>query len=260
MVWEHLARLGPQAFPSLRLAGEARDARLRLRARFALQQLSLDEVERELQAIAAAGAAGFELERAFCAVARIEHPELSGTEVGRTLEEMAQTIRPGLRGIHQPMGQVRAFNRAFHDELGFTSEGISPGDPRQLCLNDVLERRNGHPVALVAVCLLLGSRLGLPLSGVGLPNHVLVKYSADGEELYVDPSDRGQVYSRRQCLLTFLRDYYPKDSYLQELTPRELTSRALRVLLLVYSKQQNKGHVRRLARILENLQIRERLR
>jgi regulator of sirC expression with transglutaminase-like and TPR domain len=260
MVWEHLAKLGPQAFPALRQAGEARDARLRLRARYALQQLSLDEVERELQEIAGLGAERFDVERAFCAVARVEDPDLSAEDVGRSLDEMARTIRPRLRDIHQPLVQVRALSRGFHEDLGFGPARPGGNDPSPLCIDRVLEKRAGHPVALAAVYLLLGRRLGLALRGVGLPNHVLVKVLADGEELYVDPSDKGQTYSRRQCLFAFLRDYYPKDSYVQDLGGRELTSRALRALLLVYSRQQSRGHVQRLSRILENLQIRERQR
>jgi hypothetical protein len=95
---------------------------------------------------------------------------------------------------------------------------------------------------------------------VSLPHHFLVKYAHGAQEIFIDPFYGGQILTRRECVQSYLRDYYPKDAYIHEAGPREITIRALRGLILSYAKRQDKNRLRRLTRFLEILQVRERAR
>ncbi len=55
-------------------------------------------------------------------------------------------------------------------------------DPRNSYLDAVLERRQGLPILLSVVYLEVARRLGVPLQGVGLPAHFMVKWPLPVEE------------------------------------------------------------------------------
>jgi len=259
-VWEHLARLGFEAIPGLKEASEGPDPQLRLRARHALQAISLDDIEHVLQSISGAADDEFDLEAAFHALARIEYPELTREEVAWALDDIAGRVRPHLTGKELPIEKVRALNLIFHGEMGFTGVRGDLRNADAVCINRVLARRSGSPITLGVIYLLVATRLQLPVVGVGLPNHFLVAYLGEGEEIFIDPFHGAKIYGRREAMQTFLHDYYPKDSYIHWVAGREITIRALRSLILFYSKNQDKTRVRRLARFLEILQVRERTR
>jgi len=61
-------------------------------------------------------------------------------------------------------------------------------DPRNSLLDQVLERQLGIPITLAIVAMEVGRRLGVPLSGVGMPGHFLV--GSDGS--YFDPFHQGR--------------------------------------------------------------------
>lgn len=259
MVWEHLNRLGSEALPALREAGEGPDPRLRVRARHALQVISLDDVERTLQFLSSGDDRDFDLEGTFHALARIEYPDLSLEEVRWALDDLAALAQPRLAAIPGTLDKVRLLGQTFQGEMRFAGVKGSLRDVDAACINRVLTTRTGSPVTLGVVFLLLGKRLGLHLSGVGLPNHFLIGCIADGQDIYVDPF-QAKIFTRREVVHTYLHEYYPKDSYIHWVGGREITVRALRSLILFYSKNQDKTRVRRLGRFLEIVQIRERTR
>jgi len=70
------------------------------------------------------------------------------------------------------------------------------GEPANSHLDRVLERRIGLPISLAVVELEVAWRVGLPLSGIGLPGHFIVG-GPDGE--LFDPADGGRRLTRDDC-------------------------------------------------------------
>ena len=94
---------------------------------------------------------------------------------------------------------VAAANRYLFDELGFHGNEMDYNDPRNSCLNYVLDRRTGIPIALSVVYIEVARRLGQPVSGIGLPGHFIVEYN-DGEfATYIDPFHSGKLLSVDDC-------------------------------------------------------------
>src|SRR3712207_9465626 len=66
-------------------------------------------------------------------------------------------------------------------------------DPRNSCLNEVLERRTGIPITLSLVYIEVARRAGVRAEGINFPGHFLVRVLQDlhtddpGEGLIVDP-------------------------------------------------------------------------
>jgi regulator of sirC expression with transglutaminase-like and TPR domain len=117
----------------------------------------------------------------------------------RELDRMAAEVRPLLAGVSEPGAQVEALNGHMFGALGFRGNTWRYSDPQNSYLNRVLETRTGLPIALSAVYMEVGWRLGLPLAGLALPGHFLVQYLTDAEPIYIDPFYRGRLWSAGEC-------------------------------------------------------------
>src|SRR5690606_41083431 len=55
------------------------------------------------------------------------------------------------------------------------------------------------PITLSVIYLLIAKRLDLPISGVAVPGHFLVRYDSPFETLWIDPFNEGAILSREDC-------------------------------------------------------------
>ena len=78
-------------------------------------------------------------------------------------------------GDMSPQSGVKALNEYLFDELGFTGNRDKAEDPRNGCLNEVLERRTGIPLTLSIVYMEVARRAGLQVDGINFPGHFLVR-------------------------------------------------------------------------------------
>jgi regulator of sirC expression with transglutaminase-like and TPR domain len=76
------------------------------------------------------------------------------------------------------------------DEEGFSGDRRTYDDPANSLLHRVLERRRGMPITLAVVALEVARRAGIPLEGVGMPGHFLLRDPVTGSHL--DPFDGGE--------------------------------------------------------------------
>jgi regulator of sirC expression with transglutaminase-like and TPR domain len=65
-------------------------------------------------------------------------------------------------------------HRLFIEEH-FTGNSANYYDPRNSLLPHVLTRRLGIPITLAVVCMEVGRRAGVPIEGVGMPGHFLIR-------------------------------------------------------------------------------------
>src|SRR5262245_25632982 len=107
-------------------------------------------------------------------LARIHEPVERPERYLRLLDDDADRLRPRLDPDGEPARTMAELGRFLGGERGFRGNAEDYYDPRNSCLNAVLDRRLGLPITLSVVYLEVGWRLGLPLAGVGLPGHFLV--------------------------------------------------------------------------------------
>lgn len=157
----------------------------------------------------------------------------------RELDRLACAARDRLPAGQSPREVVLALNRFLFGEVGFRGNTWNYSDLANSFLDRVLESRAGLPITLSVVYLEVGWRLGLPLSGVALPGHFLVRYADSEADLFIDPFNRGRLWSREECL-TQIATFYGSAApglvaqVLQPPSHRAILARMLRNLKNVY--------------------------
>ena len=115
-------------------------------------------------------------------------------------------------------------------DLGFAGDQRDYYDPRNSYLDEVLTRRRGIPITLSVLAMTVGQRLAVPLAGVGMPGHFLVRDEAE-PDVFVDPYHGGAVLDRADCATLFHRVHGPgasfSDAFLEPVGTLEIVARML---------------------------------
>lgn len=256
-VLRRLRELGTIAAERLRAFTEAADPVLRRRARDFLAARASEAVLAEAEAVAAEP---FDLERWALLLAALEDPTTDRPAASRRLDELAARIReraePALMRARKedepfavPSAQVAAL-QLLGVEFGFRGDEENYYDPRNSSLCEVLARRQGIPISLSVVYLLVAQRLGWRLEGVGMPMHFLVRLVADEAPLAVvllDPFRKGAVITPEACRKLLARhgkELSPRD--LDPVTPIEILTRMVANLVRIRHEREDQAHLSRL--------------
>jgi len=142
-------------------------------------------------------------------VARIEYPRLAPEPYLDRLDRIgdaalrAVAADPGHDG---PLGaHIDAVNRLLFGDLGFRGNREQYEDPRNSCLNEVMDRKTGIPISLAVIYVEVARRAGLRADGINFPGHFLVRVWQDlhtdnpDEGLIVDPFHGGAILDEADC-------------------------------------------------------------
>ena len=164
---------------------------------------------------AAAGAAGTSLAPAALLIARIEYPRLDVESYLAKLDAMGELARQAVQrrikdtSDSSQLACIKAVNEFLFDELHFVGNREKYEDPRNSCLNEVLDRRTGIPITMCVVYMEVARRAGLHIDGVNFPGHFLVRCPdvrpRGSSGLIIDPFHGGALLSERDCRLLLQR-------------------------------------------------------
>jgi regulator of sirC expression with transglutaminase-like and TPR domain len=140
-----------------------------------------------------------DLAEAALLIAAEEYPDLDMAAYLTLLARMGEELRRRTRDVRSAASALETLNHYLFDELGFAGNLEEYYDPRNSYLNEVLDRRTGIPISLSTVYMAVARHGGLPISGVGFPGHFLVKVASGGEEIVLDPFNRGAILTEADC-------------------------------------------------------------
>lgn len=165
--------------------------------------------------------AAMPLDEAALLVAAHARPDLDvAAELARLDRLAAGVAAPTLDSL-----RARLFS-----ELGFSGDGDNYYDPRNSYLDQVVARRRGIPLTLSVLLIEIGRRVGVPLAGVAMPGHLLVRDQVD-PEVFVDAFDGGAILDRAGCRRRFHEIRGPDvpfdGSYLEPVGKRAIVVRML---------------------------------
>lgn len=160
---------------------------------------------------AASNAPGTELADSALAIARIEYPQLDAPAYLSRLDRMGDAARRRIErqvdetGDGSTLSCIKGLNSYLFDDQRFVGNRDRYEDPRNSCLNEVLDKRTGIPITLSVVYLEVGRRAGLRVDGVNFPGHFLVRVPENTDRGYsrliIDPFHGGTTLSEHDCRL-----------------------------------------------------------
>lgn len=162
-------------------------------------------------------------------------------EVLRELDAYVAMARPLVAAAEDAKGCAEALREVLGVQLRFHGDPTcyQQPDPANSYLNQVLERRQGLPILLALIYLEVGWRLGLPLHGLALPGHFMVRLADANGDLYIDPFGGGGLWSLRDCerqIASFYGETSPELTAMMMLSPAKsaILARILRNLKQTY--------------------------
>jgi regulator of sirC expression with transglutaminase-like and TPR domain len=157
---------------------------------------------------------GTALAPAALVIGRIEYPRLDAGHYLARLDAMGDAARRAVQrhidvsGDDSTIACIRAVNEYLYEELRFVGNREKFEDPRNSCLNEVLDRRTGIPITMAVVYLEVARRAGLQTEGVNFPGHFLLRCtetSGRGRKLVIDPFHGGALLSEHDCRMLLQR-------------------------------------------------------
>lgn len=156
-----------------------------------------------------------DLEQGALMMADIAYTDLNFAHYQWRLHALAEVVREALgataAGLHRPrmlrqrdtaMRVLETLRAILAEREGLTGNTEDYYDPRNTFLHETLDRGVGLPITLSVIYLEVARRLGIPLRGVGLPSHFMVKWPLpreEGGDLYLDAFHSGQVLDASAC-------------------------------------------------------------
>jgi regulator of sirC expression with transglutaminase-like and TPR domain len=253
-----LTEIGDRAVPMLREA-EIEQPEMAARIEDILDDIRGQRLEEDFRILSACRDENLDLETGAFLIARFAYPDLDVTPYTETLDAMAGEVRARLGRKASGEEIVKTINRHLFVEQGFAGNTRQYYDVENSYLNKVLERKTGIPISLCAVYLLLGRRLDLPVFGVGMPGHFLVKYETSRYRIFVDSFNKGALLTQKDCARFLDQAGYGFDErYLQKTPARAILTRMIKNLVAIYNKMEDTRKAARLTRFIEILGLPEK--
>ncbi|MDR4505976.1 MAG: tetratricopeptide repeat protein [Candidatus Scalindua sp.] len=172
-------------------------------------------------------------------IAQEEYPFINIERYIECIDWYARVLGVRIADKREPESVIQIINDFLYSELGFTY--VKTGHLKDIYLNDVLDRREGNCVGMSILYLAIAERLGLPLFGVNVPDHIFVRYDDGETKINIETGHEGiclnDSFYVAHSLEPFEENSVKNGCYLKNLTKKEVISN----IFLNLSKTRRKG-------------------
>ncbi len=129
-------------------------------------------------------------------ISRHRDPTLDLSRLNAELDRLTDSVKAKLATASTPEEIVQSFRETIHQKAGYRytdrvdAQGI-PLDPAELFVHGMLESKRGYCMNLSLLYLIIADRLNVPLFGVPLPNHFLVRYVSGNTRINIEATEGG---------------------------------------------------------------------
>lgn len=131
-------------------------------------------------------------------IALEEYPRLDVDACLAELDSLAAKVKERSSPGEPEIFRLGHLHSVLFDQMSFIGNSADYNDPRNVYLNEVLERRLGIPITLSILFLHVANSVKLNAVGVGLPGHYIVKVRFEMSEIYVDPFRGGATLTMQE--------------------------------------------------------------
>jgi regulator of sirC expression with transglutaminase-like and TPR domain len=227
------------------------DPLLRRRAREIIAYFGRQSADADFMNFCASRGEDLPLEEGALLLARTQYPEINVAAYAALLDSFADTLRLRVDFNADLESIVASINGYLYQELQFVPNEANYYAPENSFLNRVLDKRTGNPISLCTVFLLLGRRLKLPVTGIGLPGHFICRYQTSTAEVYIDAFNRGKHLTKADCIKYLLHTHHGlEEGYLAPVSTRRMLLRMCANLHQIYLHSGHTDYAARFQRYL----------
>lgn len=182
----------------------------------------------------------YELETGWFLLDRTVYPDFQASSATLFMDKLADRVRELVSPPLSPRQTCSVLNRVLFHEYGFRGSGKNFENPDNSFLHRVLDRRQGLPITLSVLYLLVARRIGLELDPIGLPGRFMVGCFAEERPFYIDAWSGGKILELEQ-MENFLEHSSIEDSgsALLPVTVAETLCRGCRNLVYHFQLSKN---------------------
>lgn len=242
-VGNRLVELGTEAVPFLEMASRGENLTLKSRALKILERIAPRQLAEGFRTLSQTSD-DIDLEKAILLLMQFGHPSADTQQVHQKLDHLAKGLASKIKPEGTAAENIHQLTEYLFRQQGFHGNKDNYVDPDNSYLDTVLKNKTGLPIALSVVCILIGQRLQIPIVGVGLPYHFIVKYNSATDPIFFDPFHRGRVLTPEQCQEMVQGFGLPfQDRYLFPVSNREILARMIQNLVNAYQNTDEEEKV-----------------
>lgn len=242
---------GQEASDWLRPHTLSGDAVLRRRALEIVQHLAKQSSDNQFLAFCLRHGEDLDLEEGVWLLAKTQYADINIVAYEALLDSYAGDLRERIDFGSGAENILASINHFLFSELEFSGNEQNYYEPDNSYLNRVVDRRLGNPISLCLIYLFVGRRLRLPVAGIGMPGHFLVRFQSSTGEVYVDAFNRGKLLTKADCVKYLLHTSHGfQEGYLAPITPRRTLLRICSNLHQIYNQMDLPEETARLQRYI----------
>jgi regulator of sirC expression with transglutaminase-like and TPR domain len=235
---EHLLLTGEQALPVLEEYLQSDNSLMQQRIREVYEIISLGTSKEQLRAYCERHKGDLDLEEGAFLIAKHAYPSVDMHIYSDLLNFFAAEFQSRLDPSDSPEEIAMKIGSYFSTEKGFTGNEADYYNTDNHFLNKVIETKQGVPITLSVIYMLVLRRLNFPVQGIGMPGHFILQYDFGVKSLFVDPFHGGRILSLDDCKNSLQKlGYAFKNEYLEPVSNRQILERMMRNLVLVFEKK-----------------------
>ncbi len=200
-----------------------------------------------------------DLLNAWLLVTKYHYPDVQIENIIREMDSLRKDVWLEMNDNLTALEQVKVFNHVFYRVHGFKGNIEDYHHPDNSFVNRVLKTREGNPLSIGIIYMLVARRVNLPIMGVNLPEHFVLAYvgeTIDTETLlmrddkplfYINAFSDGALFSGKE-INEFLKKLGldPMPAFFEPCSNKDIILRMLNNLMTAY---EHKGELARKAEI-----------
>ena len=155
----------------------------------------------------------YDLMEPYFILSKYRFPKADWASVGFQLVMIIEQAEKEIDQDLTPLEQVKILNHIIYDINKFRGDTLSINNPNYYFINTLLETRMGNPLSLGMLYCIVAERLGIPIYGIDLPNHIILAFCKKTEGFpkledvlfYINPYNKGNVLTRND-IRNYLRE------------------------------------------------------
>ena len=181
----------------------------------------------------------YELETGWFLLDRTIYPDFNLAEATLFMDQVAERVRELLTPPVSSRQSCAVINRVLFHEYGFRGAGRNFEDPENSFLHRVIQKREGLPITLCVLYLLIARRISIEMEPIGFPGRFMIASFESDEPFYLDPWAGGKILEIKQ--VESLIGSYDAENYGSVLLPITIADtlvRGCRNLVNHYNKAE----------------------